>query len=418
MTSYWITQYKIDGFRFDFTKGFTNTPGDGGAYDASRIAILERMADAIWDVDSSAYVILEHFTDNSEETVLANYGMLLWGNLNYNYNEATMGWNSNSDFSWGYYGARGWSEPHLVTYMESHDEERLMFKNLQYGNGTSSYHVQDLSTALDRMKLAGAFFLTIPGPKMIWEFGERGYDISIDDESYGGRLGEKPPRWNYMQDEDRVRLYKTWQALLKLRKNYPLFHDKNTSVNQWLNSSTGKKRIGLSSSNMNAVIIGNFGVTTQDIDPSFPYSANWYDFFTGDTLVVTDTHAAITLGPGQFHIYTDHPVETPEPGLLDVHSEAPNVPTFFALEQNYPNPFNPDTRIDYSIPVSGKVKLTIYDLLGREVATLVNSKQDAGWHHIQWKGRNGAGEQVGSGVYFYRLENAGKTETKKLVLVR
>ena len=54
-------QYKFDGFRFDFTKGFTNTPGDGMAYDPSRIAILERMADQIWKVKPDAYVILEHF---------------------------------------------------------------------------------------------------------------------------------------------------------------------------------------------------------------------------------------------------------------------------------------------------------------------------------------------------------------------
>jgi len=119
-----------------------------------------------------------HFADDSEEQVLANYGMLLWGNSNYNYNEATMGYHENgkSDFSWGYYGKRSWSQPHLVTYMESHDEERLMFKNLQYGNGAGAYSVKDPATALNRIKLAGAFFLTLPGPKMLWQFGELGYD--------------------------------------------------------------------------------------------------------------------------------------------------------------------------------------------------------------------------------------------------
>ncbi|HPF94582.1 MAG TPA: alpha-amylase family glycosyl hydrolase, partial [Tenuifilaceae bacterium] len=83
---YWLEEFKVDGFRFDFTKGFTNTTGDGWAYDASRISILKRMADEIWNVNPNAYVILEHFTANNEEKELAEYrsnedmGMLIWGN--------------------------------------------------------------------------------------------------------------------------------------------------------------------------------------------------------------------------------------------------------------------------------------------------------------------------------------------------
>ena len=109
VTSFWLTEYKVDGFRFDFTKGFTNTPGDGSAYDASRIAILKRMSDKIWSVSPGAYVILEHFCANSEEMELANYGMMIWGNLNYNYNEATMGFTSN--FINVSYKQRGWDSP-------------------------------------------------------------------------------------------------------------------------------------------------------------------------------------------------------------------------------------------------------------------------------------------------------------------
>ena len=97
-----------------------------------------------------------------------------------------MGWheNSKSDFSWISYKNRGWSDPHLVGYMESHDEERLMFRNLAYGNSGGSYNIKSLNTALERMELAGAFFFTIPGPKMIWQFGELGYDFSIDENGF------------------------------------------------------------------------------------------------------------------------------------------------------------------------------------------------------------------------------------------
>jgi len=415
VTRYWVIQYKIDGFRFDFSKGFTNNGGDGWAYDADRISILERMADAIWSVDNTVIVILEHFTDNTEERVLANYGMLLWGNLNYNYNEATMGWNGNSDFSWGYYGNRNWSVPHLVTYMESHDEERLMFKNLHYGNGSGEYQIQDLSTALNRMKLAGAFFFTLPGPKMIWQFGELGYDVSIEDPC---RVCEKPIRWNYYQNGDRRKLYQTWQALLQLRNNHDLFRSPGTNVDLWLNSSTGKKRIRLSGSEMKAVIIGNFAVFNQNINPDFHHTGTWYDYFSGDSLVVANVNDAIALAPGEFHIYTDQPVEVPEPGLLSIDPVYPELPTVFTLNQNYPNPFNPETEIKYSIPRPGDVALTIYDLRGHHVESLVNAYQEAGWHRLRWNGRNSAGGRVGSGVYFYRLESGGEAKTRKLVILR
>ncbi|MDX2429703.1 MAG: alpha-amylase family glycosyl hydrolase, partial [Bacteroides sp.] len=194
VNAHWIEEYHVDGYRFDFTKGFTNKPGDGWAYDASRISILKRMATSIWTADSDAYVILEHLTDNSEEKVLSDFGIMLWGNLNYSYNEATMGYHENNKSNFGAisYLSRGWDDPHLVGYMESHDEERLMYKNLEHGNASGAYNIKDLNTALARMELAGAFFFTVPGPKMIWQFGELGYDYSID---YACRVCNKPIKW-------------------------------------------------------------------------------------------------------------------------------------------------------------------------------------------------------------------------------
>ncbi|RMF09723.1 MAG: T9SS C-terminal target domain-containing protein, partial [Candidatus Neomarinimicrobiota bacterium] len=413
--AHWVTDFQVDGFRFDFSKGFTNTPGDGWAYDASRIANLERIADRIWSLDSSAILILEHFTENAEETVLANYGFLLWGNLNYAYNEATMGWVGDSDFSWGYYGTRGWTVPHLVTYMESHDEERLMYKNLQYGNGNGEYQIRELSTALNRMKLAGAFFFTLPGPKMIWQFGELGYDVSID---VPCRVCEKPIRWNYYQDEDRRKLYQTWQALLRLRHREPLFSSGDTEVDTWLNSSTGKKRLRLSRGEDHAVIVGNFAVFSQSINPQFYGPGIWYDYFSGDSLIVTDVNATIPLAPGEFHLYTDFRTERPTPGLLAVDPTDTPLPTDWILLPNVPNPFNPATTIRYSLPRTGRANLTVYDLQGREVITLVNRVQSPGWHTLSWDGKDASGRPVSSGVYLYRLQSAGKQQTRKMIYLR
>jgi len=411
---YWMHDYKIDGFRFDFSKGFTNTPGDGWNFDGKRIDILKRMANAIWAASPEAYVILEHFTDNSEEKILADYGMLLWGNLNYNYNEATMGYNSNSDLSWGYYKARNWSKPGLVTYMESHDEERLMYKNLQYGNHSGSYDITDLNTALGRMKLAGAFFFTLPGPKMIWQFGELGYDYTID---YNGRVGNKPIRWDYLNDEQRHKLFLTWAALIKLRNEHPVFTSATTSAEYQLSGSL--KRINLSHGTMNATIVGNFGVTAASATPNFQHTGNWYDYFTGDTVEVTDRAMAIYMEPGHFHIYTDQKLETPQGDPLSgINTLVGNTPSEFRLEQNYPNPFNPTTRIMYVIAAQGiapvQVELTVYNALGQKVRTLVNEKQAPGNYTIRFDGSG-----LASGVYYYRLKTGSRySNVKKMILLR
>lgn len=143
--------------------------------------------------------------------------MLIWGNLNYNYNEATMGYHNNnkSDFSWISYKKRGWNKPHVIGYMESHDEERLLYKNYMYGNSEAGYNIKDTTTALQRMELAANFFFTIPGPKMIWQFGEYGYDVTIEQ---NGRTGQKPIRWQYLNDWRRKYLFNVYAALIDLKK--------------------------------------------------------------------------------------------------------------------------------------------------------------------------------------------------------
>lgn len=414
---YWVEEYKIDGYRFDFTKGFSNNikgSSDpwGSNYDGDRIRILKRMADEIWAFDSTVYVILEHFAENSEETVLANYGMLLWGNANYHYAEAALGYHSSghSDFSWGYYGSRGWNQTNLVTYFESHDEERLMFKNLSWGNSSGDYDIRQRSTALNRMKAVSAFFFTIPGPKMIWQFGELGYDVSIDDPC---RVCEKPILWNYVNDTDRKKLYKVMGALIQLRKENAVFYSADTDVSLFLGSSTGKKRIRLSHNEMNAVIIGNFAVVNQSINPQFFHSGLWFDYFTGDSIQVENTTDPILLTPGEFHIFTDSYVEPPEAGLLSNEPEEGLLPSNFDLSQNYPNPFNPVTTIPFSVAKSQKTSLRILDVTGRQVATLVNQTLTPGDYSLRWDGTGHA-----SGIYLARLRSGKQTKTVKMILVK
>ncbi|MBC8402752.1 MAG: T9SS type A sorting domain-containing protein [Candidatus Marinimicrobia bacterium] len=169
---------------------------------------------------------------------------------------------------------------------------------------------------------------------------------------------------------------------------------------------------------MNIIILGNFGVITQAITPNFYYAGTWYEYFSGDSAIVTGTSDPISLEPGELRIYTDQYVTPPEPGLLETDPIEIEVPIEFQLSQNYPNPFNPTTVIEFSLPTSGMTNLTIHDLLGREVVTLINNWQSAGWHSVTWNGRNQSGAPVAAGMYIYTLKTEQSTISKKLVLLK
>jgi hypothetical protein len=98
--------------------------------------------------------------------------------------------------------------------------------------------------------------------------------------------------------------------------------------------------------------------------------------------------------------------------ITDVEDEE-TIPTIFKLEQNYPNPFNPSTRIKFAVPEKSNVLIKVYDILGSEVATLVNEEMDAGWYENNF---NAAG--LSSGVYLFRMEAGNFISTKKMIYLR
>ncbi|MFZ6011966.1 MAG: alpha-amylase family glycosyl hydrolase [Bacteroidota bacterium] len=351
---YWLNEYKIDGFRFDLSKGFTqvNNPSNVGAwsaYDVSRINILKRMADKIWAHTPDAYIILEHLSENSEEKELAEYraaegkGMMLWGKMTDPYNQNTMGFAENNDITGIYHTSRGWSVPHLVGYMESHDEERLMYKNVMFGSKTGTYNVKDTVTALARMRAANTIFFTIPGPKMLWQFGEVGYGFSINHCPDGTnnqdcRVSPKPVRWNYRNDPHRLWLYDHIRDLNRLRKNYDVFTDGAATI------STGNglsKQVMLknnpynpsptSTGDMNAVVVANFDLVSKSVSVQFPHAGTWYDYYEGGAIVqVTGAAATISLPAGGYKLFTDVLIES----TIITSSDEP----VGALLSLYPNP--------------------------------------------------------------------------------
>ena len=408
---FWINEFKIDGYRFDLSKGFTQTNTLGntwqwGQYDQSRIDILTEYKNVIHSENESAFVILEHFAENSEEKVLSQNEMLVWGNMNYNYCEASMGWTSTSDLSWASYQQRGWDDPNLIVYMESHDEERMMYKNVTWGNSSNLNHnVKDTIIALERVPLAASFFFTIPGPKMIWQFGEMGYDYSID---YNGRVGEKPIRWDYYDHYKRKYIYDFYSSLIYLKTNFETF--KTTDYDISLGGAT--KRINLNHSSMNATVIGNFAVETNMINPVFQHTGWWYDYFTGDSINVINVSDEIELGPGKYRIYTDQLLETPQIGT--------GTSTYY-LETGksshvYPNPSSGNFTISFNVERAEKVSLTVFNLQGQMIKTIINKKMQTGEYLVNWDAIDDSGNNVPKGTYFMELIIGNQVESQKLIL--
>ncbi len=391
VNTFWLEEYNVDGFRFDFTKGFTNTPGDGGFYDQDRIDILKRMADTIWKVNPEAYVILEHFAPNNEEKILSDYGMMPWGNMNHEYAEAAMGYASN--LSWGLYQERNWTQPHLVTYMESHDEERLMYKLGEFGDSEGDYDTKEFETAMERLELVSVFFLTLPGPKMIWQFGELGYDYSID---YNGRVGEKPIEWGYYWVTERQKLYQHYGILNRLRRNHPVF----TSGAITCSFNGTEKQAVLHHETMNALIIGNFDLQEIEADPAFPSEGTWYEYFTGDSIEVTAVNEFITMQPGEFRLYTSKNIGSANYILT---GSEPVYPADDPDPRVYPNPSPGMMNISISSVPKGRPLVRVLDAQGRLLHDLGHLFHSGRPGPVQWRA-----DFLEPGVYFIQV-GYGKT---------
>ncbi|MCU4165802.1 alpha-amylase family glycosyl hydrolase [Carboxylicivirga caseinilyticus] len=361
--SFWMSEYQIDGFRFDFTKGFTNTvtPATGdnswaSNRDDSRIAILKRMSNEIWKRKSDAYVIFEHLSNNDEETILANHGIMLWGNANHDYNEATIGYDS--DLSWTSYENRGWNEPQVVNYMESHDEERLMYKNLLYGASEGDYKVANKTTALKRVEAAAVIFFSTPGPKMVWQFGELGFDLSINRCTDGSvsndcRLAQKPPVWQYQDDEDRARLFNVFKRMIDMKTGEEVFNTSDFTMDV----SGSVKKISLNLSGSDVRVVSNFALTAQTTSINFSSTGWWYNVILGDSINVTNTDVQLTFQPGEYVVYSQKKLTG-----FDTNTSIDDDVNASSKINCYPNPFTESVQIETNM--TGEKLLEIYSISG------------------------------------------------------
>ena len=302
--TYLIEEYKIDGFRFDLTKGFTQNSGTEERYDQSRVDLLKEYNAHIKSVDNNAVMICEHFVDD-ENWELGKDGILVWRNMNESYTKAqkrdmstadfygtTNGFNADGTMAdWNNFGM-------LVGFQESHDEQRTNYEAQWDYSGNSI----DFATRMERAKINAAFLLLSPGPKMIWQFGEIGYDISIND---NGRTGKKPCKTaEYMAVKERKALYDTYAMLIKFRKANPRFFDYDVNFRWYVGGGeqTGRYLFSRSAEGKHFALFGNFGKGRQNIGVQLPEGVSrWYDYQNSNSVWNGQSHT-VGMDEGQFYI--------------------------------------------------------------------------------------------------------------------
>jgi 1,4-alpha-glucan branching enzyme len=397
---FWISEYKIDGYRFDLSKGFTqkNTGTDvaaWSAYDQGRVDIWNRIRGEIVKYAPDAYLILEHLGDNQEEKVLADSGFIMWGKMTEAYAEAMMGYdNSKANLSWGNYKSRAFSKPNLVSYAESHDEERVMYSCLTYGNSNANYSSKDLNTALKRVAAYHALLLPLRGPKMIWQGGELGYEVSINT---NGRTGNKPFKWEYLNNASRVATLNEVALVAKLKQHVSLGSD-----NYEYNVSGVIKTLKVTHDSMNTVIAGNFDIKAGIAKPVFQHTGWWYNYVYGDSLEVSDVNQEIAMNAGAYKIYTDKKINSNPLVLLGTQEEFEEQSIVI-----YPNPAS-----DYLHVFSGSSQIEQIELIDASGKVLKSFGLNRGINEVEI-----STTELPKGFYLLKVRLSEKMLLKKVLLV-
>lgn len=404
---HWIQEYKIDGFRWDLTKGFTNqcTSGDDtctNGYRSDRVAKLKWYADKQWEIDPNFLVIFEHLGTGgsyTEEVEWANYnrngntgGIMQWRKMTDSYAELLKG--NFSDIT-----GVAESTNRFIGYAESHDEERVGYKALNEAGQTQG----NLAKVHTRMAAMGSVLFLVPGPKMIWHFGELGMTNSLwtcnaGNVSYSNpdcKLDTKPqPQWanNWMNDANRLNVYNTWSRLMNLKTSQNVFENGTYS---WNISNTGRPRLDVwtsttSSANLSYVIVlTNFSDATYNAVGGFPYTGTWANLMDNSTFNVTNVNMAISIEPGGFRVFGNQPA---------LNNSNFDVLQFIELA---PNPATT------SFMVNAEIKnVTLFSITGQIVKSFENLSINQSYSI----------EDLSKGIYIAKIEAAnGLSKTVKLV---
>ncbi len=296
---YWLTEYKVDGFRLDLSHGLCSDQPN------TSVANLKDYYDkSIKAVSPTAYMICEHWGGNmgTERPKLISYGMQCWNNTSNAYCQTAMGWLKDGD------GFGDANKDGYVSYCESHDEERMQYKAKKYGNGDLQTNT---SARLGRVAENVAFNVLLNGSHMLWMWEEIGYDFSINcdldhpnnyNESYRCNKKPRPEIRSYFTNKDRVAAFTKCAQVITLRTQLmpSVFEGNPTSQN--ISSGNKLRKVQWGS---NVFVAANFDVTSNQT-VTLP-SGTWYDYLNGATLA----NSTYTLAPGELKVFTGTPVIAP-----------------------------------------------------------------------------------------------------------
>lgn len=412
---HWIQDFKIDGFRWDLTKGFTQACSGGddtctNNYQQDRVDVLKEYADYSWSLDNNHYVIFEHLGSDNEEQQWANYrlgegkGIMMWGEMWSKYGALMKGGSDDKDITRMGHVSRGFAGKRLIGYPESHDKDRMVYEGVTFGNGAGAFPVGgNLNNAIKRMSALGAVSLLIPGPKMIWHFGALGMDDSIwtctngtvNSDYDGGnpvgdcKLATKPqPQWaeNWLSNPVRSVVYNNWARMIELKNTFDVFNANYTISSPGGNNNNVRQRVylyGGTSPLTNVVILANFSVANLDIVADFPFAGTWYNLMDNSTLSVTNTAMNINVDSGGFRIYGN--------------AQALTNQDFNQLEtvQLIPNP----TTSFFSMNVT-TAKTEIFSLTGQLVKSFTNTVENVEYDI----------SDLNQGVYLVKITDSNSNE--------
>jgi glycosidase len=417
---HWVRNFDIDGYRFDIYWGIRRKFGQEKTGVAIRAALKRIKPDILLlgEDDGTGADSEQVYADRGGGLDTANDWRLYWDAIN-NFNFTSGAVNTlharldNDGFFPG-------PNAYYYRWLENHDEDRI------------SYVYDSFEKT---MPMATAIFMA-PGLPGIYNGQEVGWGKGM------GAPGEPDLNdrrrgvidWNFGGGELLIPHY---QKLAQIRAQFPAFsqHKQDSNFDGQINDSDESDFDRIVTGNgfvyaflrpftdANGIAVTNFSAAVRNAELDLTaLNMKFTDAFSaGNTYYSNDLYAdttrqylgsdlssfKITLAPYGSAIYTISPdqqrVVLPELPPVSVRSSSRNQPDSFLLYQNYPNPFNPSTHIRYSIEKVGRVVLTIYDLLGRKIRTLVDELQQPGEYISQWDGSNSAGSQVASGVYIVHL---------------
>ena len=240
---YWMTEYKFDGFRFDLVKGLglnesysNNGDAATNAYNATRVAEMRYLQSVMDEINPNAYFINENLAGAKEENEMAETGQLNWANVNNAACQFAMGYSSDSDMNRLYAPKDNRTWGSTVSYLESHDEQRLAYKQDQWAvDGVKG----NPETSMQRCGSAAAQMILTPGAHMIWQFSELGNAQNTKNNDGGNNTDPKIVNWGLLDEPNHRGLYNNYRELIEIRNYFPELFTEEASADFVINCNAG-----------------------------------------------------------------------------------------------------------------------------------------------------------------------------------